>query len=68
VAVDPDSASLVAAERIRIRRPLDVVHHEKIETTVVVVVEPAGGHPPLPARNACVLRHVLEAAVAAIAQ
>ena len=68
MAVDPDPASLVAAEGIRGGCPLHVVHHEKVEMAVVVVVEPAGGHGPLATRDARSLRRILEAAVAAIAQ
>ena len=47
MAVDPNAASRVAAEGIRVRRPLHVVHDQQVEAAVVVVVEPAAGHAPI---------------------
>ena len=65
---DCDVAHLVAAGGVRRRRPPQVVDDEEIEEAVVVVVQPARGDGPFAAGDAGARRHVVESAVAAIAQ
>ena len=56
VAVDAHVARGVAAKTVVADRPLGVIHHQQIEQAIVVVVEPARGHGPPIALDACLLR------------
>ena len=62
----PDVAFLIAAESIVAGSPLDVIHDEKIQETVVIEVQPRGPNRPLAAAYARLRRHIFECAVTAI--
>src|SRR5207249_2426269 len=67
VAVDANSTAGVAAVAVLGGRPFGVMHHPKIQLAIAVVIEPAGRHRPLTARDAGLRGDVFEPAVSRIA-
>src|SRR5207247_2080991 len=57
----------VSAEWLRSRIPGDIVDHEQIEPSIVIVVEPSGGNGPAALRQTGAGRHVVEGPVATVA-
>ncbi len=68
MAINPYPTRNVATRAVGVRRPVDVIDDEQVETPVVVEVEPGAGHTPLTAGNPGAFGHIVEAAVAAVAQ
>ena len=68
MAVDADTARLIAAVAIRLGRPLHVVDHKEVEPSVPVVVEPGRRDRPIAAGDPGSRRHVFESSISAVVQ
>ena len=68
MAVTAHARPAIAAIKIPLRRPINVIRDHEIEPAVVVVVEPCRARcPATSVGDPCALRHIRESAVAVIA-
>ena len=56
----------VATVAVIVEREFGIVHNEKVEKAIVIVIKPARGHRPLIALDSSLLRDILEATVSEI--
>jgi hypothetical protein len=66
MTVDAYIASLVTAECVKVRSPLNIIDHEEIRKAVIVVVQPCGSNGPFAASDSRLRGHVFECAIASI--
>ena len=67
MAIAAHARAAVATIEVALRRPVDVVGDDEIESAVIVVIEPRGARcPPSRVLHACLRGHIGEGAVAIV--